>query len=1009
MDLDIPTGFPSVFSRAYPTHLSQHTSDFDPLTSSFSSSPTPAYTLPQFHPLLVRHADHPQQQVTARTNNSSATAAAVATNATAGGSNSDSTTALSFVNITPSAEAAAVAMQQVLTNISAASGGGEAGGRATADNSASGSQRTRGVLSLYTLTHVQQDMYMYHVFSEIHTYKCMWAIPFFKLLYKLYDFYVPGGPQAQSQQTDSSYESSSIQITQQRWEEESSALDGHAAHLTMAVIKEEIVENLLKIYEQESKPKDTAAKTSGPSEGVPEVHTSSLAVPHPSDQATPSSPRNAATVDQLRSSLRQVADALAQTVAAVRNTREQLQDPLGTGDETMAPTQDELTANEEEDDEEDEEQIQFAEDPEANLFLPLSPSLSLPPPPRPDHQVPSSSFLNTTAHETFHVSDILAGTSSTVTSVTTSTTLPLTTTHTVSSSSAGASTSSNSRASTTSSTVSSFSLPTPMFTQATSLAHAQATSTPTTTATNAASVVSSFDGSQESARATLERTDPQDPLYTFLSAYVGAPPPPIVSSVEAPLPVTSGVPQSQSVPLQPTQSTPAQPANVPHSVSSPRLPVFTQMQSSPESHTRPEPVPGEDLSILPSQPTVDLTAPPSDTYSRVTSPPSPSTAATTSSAHHPSTASSLSTSEATDIVSIAENIASQVTSFFQLNPLEMLEPYAPPGSLDHTASLASSLAQELSMTVSQLTPTTSSSSDGGQVTTFPYSTSATNVVPSNSLTLPQASSATLAGQSSPSPSDTLAPLISSLQMPTPPSVVGGGEERGTARVLQRGAEGSDGRRPTTDQTLSQAGENIVTEETGTASMIAGRPWPEVGQIFEQGVVGEGTLEPVVSSASGNESGGASSATATAAGGDERSQSSAMEEDSTAGTSSGVAASSSSATATNIPPTLRQLPDTIDQEVLAELPDHIRQEVLAQHAREQRARQARQEGFTTAISPEFLSALPPNIQEEVSPAVCIIIYSIHIIMYIFFTFFYMYIHVCRYCSHILLYSCQVLDS
>ena len=782
--------------------------------------------------------------------------------------------------------------------------------------------------------------------------------------------YTTGGPPAQSQQSEGSYESSNIQITQQRWEEESAALDGHAAHLCMAVLKEEIVEHLLKIYEQEIKPKDAAAKTPGPSDGIQDVPSSSLSVPHPSDRATPSSPRNAATVDQLRSSLRQVADALAQTVAAVRNTREQLQDPLGTSDDTMATAQDESAANEEEDEEEEEQVHSSAEDPEANFFLPLPP---LPPPSLPSEQVqqvPSSSLLNPAAPGTFQVSDILAGASSTGASVTASTTLPLTTSHTISLSSAGASVSlsSSSQVSTTSTTVSSFSLPTPMFTQATSLAHVQTSPTPTTTTTNTASAVSSFDGSQESARATLERTDPQDPLYTFLSAYVGDPPPPIVSSVEAPSSATSSVPQSQSIPLQPTQSEPPQTA--PHSVSSQRLPVFTQMQLQPESHARPEPVPSEGLSMLPSQPTVDLTVPRSDTvmHSRVTSSPSPQTTATTSSsAQPPPTSSSLSTSEANDIISIAENIASQVTSFFQSNPVEILQPFAPPGSLDHTASLASSLAQELSMTVSQLTPTTSSSSDVEQDASFSQSLSATNSA-SNSLTLPQAPSTTLPGQSSPSPSDTLAPLISSLQMPTPPSFLGG-EDRGTTgteRTLQREAEGSDTRRPTTGQILSQAGENIVAEETGTASMIAGRPWPEVGQIFEQGVGGESTLEPVVSSASGIESGSTSSATATAMSGEERSQGSAMEEDSTAGTSSGIAAGSDSAAAMNIPPTLRQLPDTIDQDVLAELPDHIRQEVLAQHAREQRARQARQEGFTTSISPEFLSALPPNIQEEVSP-------------------------------------------
>ena len=133
VDLDMPAGFPSsIFSRAYHTHLSQHSNDFDPLTSSFSSSPTPPSTLPQFHPLLVRPADHPQQQVAARGNGGNS-----ATNS--GGRPNSNAAALSFENITPSAEAAVQAMQQALTNISQEAGGGR--GNATGGSS---SEATRG-------------------------------------------------------------------------------------------------------------------------------------------------------------------------------------------------------------------------------------------------------------------------------------------------------------------------------------------------------------------------------------------------------------------------------------------------------------------------------------------------------------------------------------------------------------------------------------------------------------------------------------------------------------------------------------------------------------------------------------------------------------------------------------------------------------------------------------------------------------------------------------------------
>lgn len=54
-----------------------------------------------------------------------------------------------------------------------------------------------------------------------------------------------------------------------------------------------------------------------------------------------------------------------------------------------------------------------------------------------------------------------------------------------------------------------------------------------------------------------------------------------------------------------------------------------------------------------------------------------------------------------------------------------------------------------------------------------------------------------------------------------------------------------------------------------------------------------------------------------------------------------------------------------------LPENIRQEVIAEQMRLQRIRQSAREQAQTAqstgslqVSPEFLAALPPNIQEEV---------------------------------------------
>ena len=196
----------------------------------------------------------------------------------------------------------------------------------------------------------------------------------------------------------------------------------------------------------------------------------------------------------------------------------------------------------------------------------------------------------------------------------------------------------------------------------------------------------------------------------------------------------------------------------------------------------------------------------------------------------------------------------------------------------------------------------------------------------------------------------------------PHVTAGGGEGEGETTAASAGTA-SGGRQPGTEQVLSsQAEENVVALETGRTSMIEGRPWPEVGELFQQSVVG------------GEQSGVGDGA------GTSEDQRSAMEEGEEGGTVGGatastVAASSSTASAdaaASLPPTLQQLPDTIDREVLAALPDHIQQEVLAQHAREQRARQAQQEGFSTTISPEFLAALPPNIQEEVGTLLSVLL-------------------------------------
>ena len=181
--------------------------------------------------------------------------------------------------------------------------------------------------------------------------------------------------------------------------------------------------------------------------------------------------------------------------------------------------------------------------------------------------------------------------------------------------------------------------------------------------------------------------------------------------------------------------------------------------------------------------------------------------------------------------------------------------------------------------------------------------------------------------------------------------------------LESTAQLAEGRR-SQDQaslTLAEAGERVVAEETEETSVVDGHPWPVVGEVYGQGMGAErdleqlprsalaGTIHPLVS-----ESGQSSRVTITATAEEGRGGS---DEAATTGATAMSSASGAASLA-------QQLPESIDQEVLAALPDSIRQEVLAQHAREQRARQAQQEGFSSSISPEFLAALPPNIQEEV---------------------------------------------
>ena len=164
--------------------------------------------------------------------------------------------------------------------------------------------------------------------------------------------------------------------------------------------------------------------------------------------------------------------------------------------------------------------------------------------------------------------------------------------------------------------------------------------------------------------------------------------------------------------------------------------------------------------------------------------------------------------------------------------------------------------------------------------------------------------------------------------------------------------------------LGEAGSRVVAEETEETSLVDGHPWPIVGQIYGQSALA-GSIHPLtLHSLQPNTTLTTTTTTSTGEESTRESEGEArggLSESVTVGT---AISSEASASGGSQPAGVTQLPESIDEEVLAALPDSIRQEVLSQHAREQRARRVQQEGFSSSISPEFLSALPPNIQEEV---------------------------------------------
>ena len=608
---------------------------------------------------------------------------------------------------------------------------------------------------------------------------------------------------------DDSAESTFIPSNLSRWREESIALDSLTASFCVAAVRTKLVARLSEIFEKEQADKKSASSALGV-QVVPTGHPESACnthvvptVPNPSDEVTPSAPTPRATsaaVEQmqssLQSSLRAVADALAQTV--VRNLGSQ-----GAGGGDAARTDSEAAeVTEISSRRTTVRTVGEIEEGSSNMeAIPEPPPLEMVPPPPP----PSDRQESVAA----------AG----------------------------------------------------------------------------VSVLSTFDGSQESARATLANTDPSDPLYTFLSAVAGAPAPPL--------------PESS---LETSARSPShhQPSSL-----SPRLPIFTQLQSSPAVTLAASGGGALPLPVIQGPRTVGQTT--QSTGSTVIVPQFAVAPPTSSSPSNSSQGSSQ--AEPVDLWQPCTVSATGAT--MHPESAQLSDPLVRAGSPQHGPGPADNA-----------TPYTISSV---------AASSAHMDVATESLPLPMPTSTT--STSSPSPSDTLAPLLlSSLQVAvsgrsSPPSTTSGGLPviphpdgsdtgglRGQGNVpLPLGHEVDPNQTVTlltTGQTVTQVSDSQDTAGQGAGSSSGQATSEQVSsQIADE--VASRIASQVTSQATLEQAGGASS----------------------------------SAT--------REEAEEIDPTFLAALPESIRQEVLLQHERERRLRQQ-----PSTISPEFLAALPPEIQDEV---------------------------------------------
>ena len=645
-------------------------------------------------------------------------------------------------------------------------------------------------------------------------------------------------------------------------------------------------------------------------------------------------------MDQLRSSLRQVADALAQTVAAVRNTREQLRE---VSEEREDPSEMEVAEerrhgvvgrHERQDGEGDRETTDQA----AALILrnPLQMS-----------QLSSSAL--TSSSET---SD---------TSITQSTPL----------------------------TISSYPHP-----------PSSALLPP----------LSTFDGSQESAVATLASTDPNDPLHTFFSAIASAPPP--LLSLNS----THSVTPSQGTTVASTTSTATS--------SFSRLPVFTQLNqlSGNSATTNPAARSG-------SAPRME-TAPPAPIPTAVIQDP-----------------------RGVSLHSESDNSMTLAESFASSSVMVSGSPHAHYISLrssqnqEMADARTSNLAEELARVVSQLVPATSSPIVSTTVT--PLITSSSTPLlqaspPSTSSAVPVCGSAVgTSAIHSPSPSDTLGPLLTAaLQMPvTSMCTCTSCNSNGAMDVTEAaGGQPVSGRNTCTATTTTsttedhrvahlQASAAVVPEDAVELSeslsdgrpLLSGIPRSALEIVYhnhyrlqqqqqhehqhlvqqlgvQQPLEGQSASSMAATLMSSSSSPPHAAIATTAPSGDSVNRTETVDvmpsmltpalASSLVDSDSSVYPSSSSSTFNSLPPP-PLIPTTsssatlslalastsqaggvstmtpIDPTFLAALPDSIRQEVLVQHEREQRLHRAQQQtSFSSTISPEFLAALPSNIQEEV---------------------------------------------